>query len=107
MKGKLLVILACMLALALPMTASAGGVQVGEREVDQARRVGQAWVEEVAIIDPGMAEWQGAYLRRALPFHNPKGEVIAYMFAVERNRKTVGRVLVGSAAYGLGLTQLG
>jgi hypothetical protein len=87
------------------MVASPAEGQITEREVDQARRAGQAWVEEIAVIDPEMAEWQGAYLTRALPFHNPKGEVIAYMFAVERNGKTVGRVLVGSAAYGYSILE--
>jgi hypothetical protein len=87
------------------MMAAAAGYQVAENEVDQARKVGQAWVEEIAVIDPEMAEWQGAYLTRALPFHNPKGEIIAYMFAVERNGKTVGRVLVGSAAYGYSILE--
>jgi hypothetical protein len=87
------------------MVAAAAGAPVAENEVDQARRIGQAWVEKIAVIDPEMAEWQGTYLTWAVPFHNTKGEVIAYMFAVERNGKTVGRVLVGSAAYGYSILE--
>jgi hypothetical protein len=105
MKGKLPVILAVMLALTLPMVAAAAGEQVPEMEVDRARTAGQAWVGEIAVMDPEMGEWQGAYLTWALPFHNPKGEVTAYMFAIERNGKTVGRVLVGSAAYGYSILE--
>ncbi len=80
-------------------------VPPGESEVDQARRAGQAWVDKIAVIDPEMSEWQGARLTSPLPFHNPKGEVIAYMFAIERNGKTVGRVLVGSSAYGYSILE--
>ncbi|MCL0048455.1 hypothetical protein M1N20_03295 [Dehalococcoidia bacterium] len=71
-----------------------------EREIDEARRAGQAWVDSVAFTKPERFEWQGAHLTAPQAFHNPRGEVIAYMFAIENNGKTVGRVLVGSSAYG-------
>ncbi|MBT9165845.1 MAG: hypothetical protein DDT25_00507 [Chloroflexi bacterium] len=79
--------------------------QVAESEVDQARRAGQAWVDKIAVIDAEMSEWQGAHLTSPQPFHNPKGEVIAYMFGIEENGKTVGRVLVGSSAYGYSILE--
>ncbi|MCL0060177.1 hypothetical protein M1O20_06860, partial [Dehalococcoidia bacterium] len=65
-----------------------------------ARRAGQAWVDSIAFTKPERFEWQGAHLTAPQAFHNPRGEVIAYMFAIENNGKTVGRVLVGSSAYG-------
>jgi hypothetical protein len=100
MKGKLPVILAIVLAVMLPMVAPAAGEQVAEREVDQARRVAQDWVNRIAVTDPEVSGWQGAHVTSPQPYHNPGGEVIAYMFAVEKNGKAIGHVLIGSSAYG-------
>ncbi|MCL0059985.1 hypothetical protein M1O20_05855 [Dehalococcoidia bacterium] len=98
--------------IAGPLAAIAQGLPAGasivdlepvpppEREVDVARRAGQAWVDKIAVIDSELSEWQGARLTAPKPFHNPKGEVIAYMFAIEREGNIIGRVFVGSAAYG-------
>jgi len=95
------VILVVMLALVLPMVASAAGGQVPEREVDQARRVAQDWVNSAAVIDPVcFAQWEGAHLTSPQGYYNPRGELIAYMFAIEKNGETVGHVLVGTSAYG-------
>ncbi|MCL0082280.1 hypothetical protein M1O14_00920 [Dehalococcoidia bacterium] len=82
-------------------------VPPGESEVERAQKRAQAWVDEVAVIDPEMSEWQGAHLTSPQAFHNPKGEVIAYMFGIEKNGKTVGRVLVGSSAYGFPILEAG
>ncbi|MCL0038976.1 hypothetical protein M1N82_02030 [Dehalococcoidia bacterium] len=76
-----------------------------EREIDEARGAGQAWVDKIADIDPELSQWQGAGLTSPQAFHNPKSEVIAYMFAIERNGKKVGRVLVGSSAYGYSILE--
>jgi hypothetical protein len=89
-----------MLALALPMAGAAAGAPVAENEVDQARRIGQAWVEWVAVTDAVFSEWQGAHVTSPQPYHNPEGEVIAYMFAVEKKGKAIGHVLIGSPVYG-------
>ncbi len=101
MKRRLPVILAIVLALvlALPIVASAKG-QVAEKEVDQARRVAQAWVDRFAVTGPKLSEWDGAHLTSPQLYYNPKGELTAYMFSIEKNGKTVGHILVGSSAYG-------
>lgn len=109
--GALLVVMALVL-IAGPLAAIAQGSPIGatigdletippdQREVDQPRRIGQAWVDKIAVTDPEVSHWQGAHLTSPQPYHNPKGEVIAYMFAIEKNEKAVGHVLVGSSAYG-------
>jgi len=84
LKGRLPVILAVTLALVLPMAASAAGGQLPEREVDQARRIGQAWVERIAVTDPELSEWQGAHLTSPQSYYNPKGEIIAYLYVCHR-----------------------
>ncbi|MCL0098652.1 hypothetical protein M1O16_02185 [Dehalococcoidia bacterium] len=91
----------------VPPVEGIAPVPPGESEVERAQRRAQAWVDEVAVIDPEMSEWQGARLTSPQAFHNPKGEVIAYMFAIERNGKIVGRVLVGSSAYGFPILEAG
>jgi predicted acetyltransferase len=76
------------------MAGAAAGAPVAENEVDQARRIGQAWVEWVAVTDAVFSEWQGAHVTSPQPYHNPEGEVIAYMFAVEKKGKAIGHVLM-------------
>ena len=114
--GAILVVMALVL-IAGPLVAIAQGSPAGtsivdldtvsppQREIPEAQRRGQAWVDKIAVIDSELSEWQGARLTSPQPFHNPKGEVIAFMFAIEKNGKTVGRVLVGGSAYGYSILE--
>ncbi len=109
MKKKLSLVLAIMLTLvlALPTVALSAEPRVDESEVDQARRAGQVFVNRLAGIDPNFLEWKGAHLVAPQLCYNLEGQVNAYMFAIEKDNRIVGRIVVGSSSYGYTVFEAG
>lgn len=65
-------------------------------EMDTAQKAGQSFITSAVKLYP---EWQGASLVRGQAYQNLEGQVIAYMFAIQKNGQTLGRIVVGSSAY--------
>jgi len=108
-KKKLLVILAVSLTpiLSLSVVAFAAGGEVAEKEVDLAQDTGQAWLERIAALTGEPLEWIEARLTAPQVYCDLKGQPNAYMFAMEKEGKVVGHVLVGSSSYGYPVFEAG
>ena len=97
MKRKLALIMATVLVLVSVSTRVSGSVFAGKTsDVEAARQVGQSFIAQRTIHFP---EWEGALLTGVQTFHDLDGEINAYLFAIENDGKTVGRVVVGSSEY--------
>lgn len=109
MKKKLSIVLAITLTLILSLSAVAfasSGEVVG-KEVNEAQSAGQAWLDRIATL-PGMpSEWIEARLTAPQVYCDLQDEPNAYMFAIEKDSKVVGQILVGSSAYGYPVFQAG
>ena len=70
----------------------------------QAQKAGQAFIDGKTNIIP---EWQGAFLTTGQKYHNLEGQLNAYLFSINKDDKSIGRVVVGSKDYGYDIFEAG
>lgn len=90
-------IIAAVLVLATLIAPASGTVSgVAASDADTARQVGQSFIAQRTAHFP---EWEGALLTGVQTFHDLDGSVNAYLFGIEADGKTVGRIVVGGSEY--------
>jgi len=105
-KKILVIVLAVVLTLSLSLTnvSFAAG---GKKEVALAQQAGQVWLDSTVALTGEPQEWIGACLTAPQVCYNLKGDLNAYIFAIENNGEVVGYIIVGSSAYGYPVFEAG
>ena len=75
-----------------------------ESDIELAKEIAQVEVAENVGVYP---EWEGAEATGGQPYCNLEGDVICYWFAVSKEGKTLGSVVVGSSLYEHAIFQVG
>lgn len=97
MKNRLALVSAAALVLtALVAPASVPLVAGASSDVDQARQAGQSFIQNSITAFP---DWKGAALGQAQLYHDLEGGVNAFMFPIQKAGATIGRIVIGSAAF--------
>jgi len=105
MKKKSVAILGIVLTvllLALSPALAIGGSN--KSDMEQAREIAQ---REIAGAIDDFPEWEGAETMDGQPYCNLEGDVICYWFAVSKEGKMLGNVVVGSWLYDHTMFKLG
>lgn len=86
------------LLLSLLILGSFGSAAVPSNEVSPAlaEKVAKTYVNWIAANIPDFEEWKGATLRKPITYYFPNGEKSAYEFAVFKNGKNVGFILISA-----------
>ncbi|WP_461862838.1 hypothetical protein [Thermococcus sp.] len=86
------------LLLSLLVLNSFGSAAVPSNEVSPvlAEKVAKTYVNWIAVNIPDFKEWRGATLGKPVTYYFPNGEKSAYEFAVFKNGKSVGFILVSA-----------
>jgi len=72
-------------------------------DVKSAQEVAQARIMEISgLTHP---QWEGAYVIAPQPYCNLRGQVICYMFTIQKDNKALGHILIGSYLYNHSLFQ--
>ena len=98
------IIAAALLLTAFAMPTSCPIVAGATSEVDQARQVGQAYLECSITIFP---DWDRSVVGEAQTYHDLQGGVNAYLFPIQRAGETIGRIVVGGSAYKFAVFEAG
>jgi len=99
MKKKHFILIAMVLAVSLLLVpqVSIAAVDQNTEDIDLAQQVAQARVDKISgLTHP---QWEGAKAVDPEPYCDLKGRVICYMFAIEKDSKALGHVIVGSKLY--------
>ncbi len=86
------------LLLSLLVLSSFGSAAVPSNEVSPvlAEKAAKTYVNWIAVNIPDFKEWRGATLGKPITYYFPNGEKSAYEFAVFKNGKNVGFILVSA-----------
>src|SRR5271157_279790 len=65
-------------------------------DIDLAQQAGQLFIKQRTQVFP---DWVGASLSNPQTYYDLQGQINAYLFSIQHNDQTIGRIVVGSSLY--------
>jgi hypothetical protein len=65
-------------------------------DIALAQQAGQSFIAQRTQIFP---DWASASLSNPQTYYNLQGQINAYLFTIQNNHQTIGRIVVGSTLY--------
>jgi len=90
--------------LLLPISPALAGEASAESDIELAKEIARVEVAKNVGVYP---KWEGAEATGDEPYCNLEGDVICYWFAVSKEEKVLGSVVVGSSLYEHAIFQVG
>ena len=77
---------------------------LSEDDMALAKTAGASFIKTAVEFHP---EWEDALLVEGKHLYDIEGQVIAYLFTLEKNEQAIGRIVVGSSAYNYDVLEAG
>jgi len=85
--------------LVIANTAFAANDVYTNKDLSLAQESAQNYIEEMALINPELSQWEKAKAVSPQVYYNLEGEINSYMFEVVSERGIAGYVFIGSSLY--------
>jgi hypothetical protein len=93
-KGKILSCITIIVLIATMLIGSTNVVQAApSSDIALAQQAGQSFIAQRTQIFP---DWASASLSNPQTYYNLQGQINAYLFTIQNNNQTIGRIVVGS-----------